>query len=315
MSHNALRCTKAVAAGLTLFTAPPSASNAMAAPPPDGPRTLPASSMALIAAWMPADDSRSLKKSDLANDGTRGSTPLGLVLHCGTLRPLQPASYSIASRKVFGTTEMKDGCTPTMLISELMTRLAPATVPSQVPPALICGDPPKAEVRCMFDHSSCGPFGAQDCQAPITLLATVNGHCMKNTTSPLSLCVRSVNDVATPKLPPPPPLLAQSRSVCCVLSQVRTAPSAVTICSDSIASQVRPNWRDSTPMPPPSASPARPTVGHEPPGMARPWAARFWYRWIRSRPAPTVTVPFPTRKWLILLTSMTSPPSRLDQPA
>jgi hypothetical protein len=52
--------------------------------------------------------------------------------------------------------------------------------------------------------------------------------------------VRSVNEVATPKFPPPPPLLAQSRSVCWRESQVSTAPLAVTIWSDSMLSQVRP---------------------------------------------------------------------------
>src|SRR5215469_790782 len=309
MSHSALRCTKAVACGWTLLTAPPSASNAIAAPPPDGPLTLRANSMAEIAAWIPAGERRLLKKSDLANDGTRGRMPPGLVLHCPTLSPLQPASYSIASRNVLRTTDVKPGCTPTLLISVPIALPAPATVPSHVPPTvMICGDAPNAELRCMFDHSSGGPLGAQDCQAPITRLASDHGHCRKNVTRLLSWRVRMVNDVATPKLPPPPPMLAQSRSVCWVESHVRTEPSAVTIWTDSMASQVKPYWRESTPMPPPSASPARPTVGHEPPGIARPCAARFSYRWIRPMPAPTVTLPLPTTKRLILLTSMTRPP-------
>src|SRR5215469_2380029 len=231
MSQSASRCTNAVSCGRTRLTAPPSASNAIAAPPPLGPLTPPARSIAWIAARIPAVGSRLLKKSDLANDGTRGSRPLGMVLHCCTVFWLQPASTSIASRKVNRTgLGPKIGCTPIMLISELISRLAPVVVPSQVPPTLICGDPPlKPELRCMFDHSSAGPLGAQDCQAAITWFAAVHGKPMKNKTRPLSFCVRSVNDVATPKLPPPPPLLAQSRSLCCVPSQVRTAPSAVTI--------------------------------------------------------------------------------------
>src|SRR6185312_2982284 len=274
MSNSALRCTNAVAAGWTLLTAPPSASNAIAPPPPAGPLcTWLASSVASIAALTPAGFRRSVKKSDLAKDGTRGSTPLGLVLHCITVRLLQPASRSIALRKECSFTDRKLGWEPTRLISERITRLAPATLPSQVPPAVSCGEPPKPQLRCMFDHSSAGPCGAQDCQALITRLALAHGQPMKNSTSELSLCVRSVNEVATPKLPPPPPLLAQSRSVWFLESQLSTLPSAVTICSDSMASLVRPNWRDRTPIPPPSARPARPTVGQEPPGTARPRAA------------------------------------------
>jgi hypothetical protein len=50
---------------------------------------------------MPAAGIRRVKKSDLANDGTRGSLPF-LVCdgrwHSETDRPLQPASISIAFR-------------------------------------------------------------------------------------------------------------------------------------------------------------------------------------------------------------------------
>src|SRR5258708_4482717 len=147
MSHSASRGTNPVACGCTRLTAPPRASNAIAAPPPRGPLTPPARSMALIAAWIPLGDSRLLKKSDLANDGTRGSTPPGLMLHCGTLSPRQPASYSIASRNVFATTEMNDGCPPITVTSDRHTRLAPVTRPGHAPPTRICGTPRQPKLR------------------------------------------------------------------------------------------------------------------------------------------------------------------------
>ena len=55
-----------------------------------------------------------------------------------------------------------------------------------------------------------------------------------------------------------------------------TDPSAVTICTSSRLSQVRPEARAVTPMPPPSVSPAMPTVGQDPPGTARFLAASAW---------------------------------------
>src|SRR3984957_11065063 len=255
--QRASRCTNAVACGWTLLTAPPSPSKATAPTPPLGPlRIRPARSMPRITIAITLGDIRSLKKSDLANDGTLGSMPLGLVLHCSTDLPPQPASISMASRYFCSFTECASvGCEPTRLISERMARLAPATLPSQVPPTLTVGVPPNGAIRCRFDQSSCGLFGYQDCQAPITRLALDHGHCKKNSTSELSSCVRSVNEVATPKLPPPPPLLAQSRSVLVLFVHLRTPPFAATGCRESTASGARPTWRASTPMPPPRARP------------------------------------------------------------
>src|ERR1700722_12268649 len=52
--------------------------------------------------------------------------------------------------------------------------------------------------------------------------------------------VVKVNEVATPKLPPPPPRQAQNRSELVFALAVRIWPSAVTICMDVTLSQVRP---------------------------------------------------------------------------
>jgi hypothetical protein len=56
------------------------------------------------------------------------------------------------------------------------------------------------------------------------------------------------------------------------------------------ASQVSPMARVSTPTPPPSVSPATPTVAHDPPAIARPWSLRAAYTGARAAPAPTVAV-------------------------
>ena len=52
-----------------------------------------------------------------------------------------------------------------------------------------------------------------------------------------------------------------------------------------------------------------PTVGHEPPGTARSWAASPLYTSISRVPAPTVAVPDPESTWTedIEVTSTTRP--------
>ena len=77
-----------------------------------------------------------------------------------------------------------------------------------------------------------------------------------------------------PKLPPPPPRIAQNRSGSLVALQVRSTPSTVTMSADTRLSHVSPYLRSSTPMPPPIVMPAIPTVGHVPEGMQTPFAIR-----------------------------------------
>src|SRR5215813_13187543 len=134
-------------------------------------------------------------------------------------------------------------------------------------------EPPAAADRCRFDQSASGACGAQDCQAAITRAACDHGQDRKNRTIWPTGWVRKVNEVTTPKLPPPPPRQAQNRSAFWVESHVLTWPSAVTICSDFTLSLVSPKARDTTPTPPPRVRPAIPTVGHDPPGTPRPCAA------------------------------------------
>ncbi len=69
--------------------------------------------------------------------------------------------------------------------------------------------PPGAADRCRFDQSASGAFGAQDCQAAITLAAFDQGQDRKKTTGVGAGTVRKWNQVAMPKLPPPPPRQAQ----------------------------------------------------------------------------------------------------------
>src|SRR5271165_4688147 len=101
-------------------------------------------------------------------------------------------------------------------------------------------EPPGAAARCRFDQSSSGACGAQDCQAEITRAACDHGQDRKNSTiSPAGRVVK-VNEVTTPKLPPPPPRQAQYRSGLLPAFAVLTCPSAVTICKDVTLSLVRP---------------------------------------------------------------------------
>ena len=93
---------------------------------------------------------------------------------------------------------------------------------------------------CRLDHRASGWYGAQDCQPATTLAACDQGQDRKNTTSRDKRWVRNVNAVAMPKLPPPPPRQAQNRSLLRDALQLRTVPSAVTICTDSRASLVSP---------------------------------------------------------------------------
>ncbi len=51
------------------------------------------------------------------------------------------------------------------------------------------------------------------------------------------------------------------------------SPAAVTSVKPTMLSDVTPWRRSTTPMPPPRARPAIPTVGHEPAGMDTPFGA------------------------------------------
>src|SRR5919204_3867360 len=107
--------------------------------------------------------------------------------------------------------------------------------------------------------------GAHDCHTLRTRAASAHGHSMKNVLTLLTGWVLNVRLVTIPKFPPPPPRQAQKRSEFSWSLQTRTCPSAVTIVSCSRLSEVSPNLRPDQPCPPPSVSPAIPTVGQEPP--------------------------------------------------
>src|ERR1700683_5016737 len=100
--------------------------------------------------------------------------------------------------------------------------------------------PPGAAARCRFDQSWSGACGAQDCQPAMTRAACDHGQDRKKRTMSPAGWVRNVNEVTTPKLPPPPPRQAQKRSGLVLALATLTWPSAVTICSDCTLSQVKP---------------------------------------------------------------------------
>jgi hypothetical protein len=66
----------------------------------------------------------------------------------------------------------------------------------------------------------------------MTRAACDQGQDRKNKTIWPAGWVLKVNEVTTPKLPPPPPRQAQNRSGLVLALAVLTWPSAVTICND-----------------------------------------------------------------------------------
>ncbi|GAA3414807.1 hypothetical protein GCM10018952_36770 [Streptosporangium vulgare] len=122
----------------------------------------------------------------------------------------------------------------------------------------------------MPDHMASGAEGPHACQARRTLTALDHGQCRKNTVTSRVGWVLNPKETATPRLPAPPPREAQYRSALWFASQVSSRPSAVTICTDSITSQVRPYFLETTPIPPPQREPAHPDRGAGPGGDADP---------------------------------------------
>src|SRR5580693_1955705 len=101
--------------------------------------------------------------------------------------------------------------------------------------------------------------------------------------------VRNVNEVTTPKLPPPPPRNAQYRSALSSGVAVIASPLGKTTDADTSASHGRPHCRASDPRPPPRVKPAIPTVGQLPLGINRPCAASVVCTESRSAAAGIVT--------------------------
>ncbi|XBI39293.1 hypothetical protein VPH35_124098 [Triticum aestivum] len=78
---------------------------------------------------------------------------------------------------------------------------------------------------------------------------------------------RSFQDSTTPKLSPPPPLMAQKRSSPMAVL-FRSLPPASTRTAFRTWSAARPYLRISVPKPPPQRWPPTPTVGQTPAGKA-----------------------------------------------
>ena len=114
------------------------------------------------------------------------------------------------------------------------------------------------------------------------------GPAMTAPCSPMSW-QRNVNEVTTPKFPPPP-RSAQNRSPCELSLAVTKLPSASTTSAASRLSTVRPNRRDRYPMPPPSVRPATPVDPRKPDGVAMPKPTVAWSTSAQVHPASTRTV-------------------------
>src|SRR3954452_19973002 len=101
-------------------------------------------------------------------------------------------------------------------------------------------------------------------------------------------CSWSVNDVTTPKFPPPP-RIAQNRSGFSASLAWASVPSASTTSAPSMLSTERPYLRVRCPTPPPSSSPT-PVVEMTPNGVASPNACVAWSMSPIVLPPPTSAV-------------------------
>ena len=176
---------------------------------------------------------------------------------------------------------------------------------------LACVAPPSSLSVAQSRRSAVGTVASQ---WGTTRPAAENGHAMKARVIAGAANVFIVNDVTTPRWPPPPPRRAQKRSGSRLGLAVTTRPSASTTFMAVTASLVSPWARVSTPTPPPWVSPAMPTVGQEPPAIPRPRVPSPSYTWTREAPAPMVAVvPLRETRWSGR-TSTTSAPSPADHP-
>ena len=162
--------------------------------------------------------------------------------------------------------------------------------------------------------SSSGASGAHACQASATAAASSYGHCRCSVVVVGAGTVRSVSSVTTPNWQPPAPRKAQNSSAWRCSSQSTTRLSASTTCAATSWSQVRPCLRPRIPSPPPSTSPAIPTVGPQPAAIATPCGSSASYTSPSRAPAPIVATPSPTTTPLIGATSI-SIPSVDERPA
>ena len=162
--------------------------------------------------------------------------------------------------------------------------------PVHAPEIETVGPEPGIQRSRQLDHSAGGALGAHTCHAERTSSARDHGHVNEKTVRRESACVANVNDVTTPKFPPPPPRSAQNRSGCTFASHRTIWPLASTTVAPRSESLVRPNRRPVTPWPPPIVRPLIPTVAHVPLGIIRPPGARPAATSISRAPAPIVAV-------------------------
>ena len=122
-----------------------------------------------------------------------------------------------------------------------------------------------------------GSSGTSRCQAVTAPVASDHGQLAKKYETGRAGCVRSTKCGDDAEVPAAAAAAGPEEVALWLASHVRCRPSAVTIPSETTLSAVVPNAREANPTPPPSASPAMPTVGQEPVGIARPRRASAAY--------------------------------------
>jgi hypothetical protein len=184
--------------------------------------------------------------------------------HCETVRFAQNAI--IVSRYDF-VVMFTCGFTPAAAVSMFQYGMKSEGIPTHTPDRLTFGPPPK-NVVMRYDQMLSGSPACHVCHAVSILPKSVKAMSAEKFVRFCVGCVLKVNDVTTPKFPPPPPRIAQKRSGSVMASHVSMRPSAVTTCAETSASHVRPHILSTTPMPPPCVSPEMPTLRQVPSGMA-----------------------------------------------
>ena len=158
------------------------------------------------------------------------------------------------------------GCTP---IAALRSLALPGPSRAGVAKTMVQPPEPEPAVMLTMPQIAWSALWSHSCQPAIACAVVPSGN--TNVTMSLSVAgnVRNVNDVTTPKLPPPPPRNAQNRSAWSSADAVIASPLGSTTEADTSASHVNPERLASHPRPPPNAKPAMPTVGQLPLGIDR----------------------------------------------
>src|SRR5258705_4032196 len=136
------------------------------------------------------------------------------------------------------------GCTP---IAALRPSARPDPSPGGVANTIVQPPDPGPTVMLAMPQIARSAVRSHSSQPRIACSVVPAGNTRVTTSLSVTGNVRNVNDVTTPKLPPPPPRSAQNRSACSSDHTVIASPLGSTPEADTNASHVRPDRPASEP--------------------------------------------------------------------